>query len=477
MPEACRSNSKYAWSLIPRTGLPKRLASDRVHDFGEIYADFNEETVRDQASRCIQCPVPLCMQGCPLSNRIPEWLSLAAQGLFLEAAALSRSTSNMPEICSRVCPQEKLCEGACILNAKSEPVAIGSVERFINDYAFVHGADEPAAAAPEGHRVAVVGSGPGGIACADELSMAGVAVTVYESQLVAGGLLMHGIPAFKLNKLIVQRRVDLLARRGVLFRLGVRVGTDVTLRELADQYDAVFIAVGAQKSKPLDLPGDGAAGVIDAIPFLVQFNVSVPLYEGPAIEVNAKRVVVLGGGDTAMDCLRTALRSGAREAVCLYRRDLANMPGNRREFLNAIEEGSQFEFLTNPVEIRVNDAGGVAGVRCVRMELGEPDAGGRRKPTPVPGSDFEVPADVVIGAYGFEAESYPVGSDLAALKRDAWGGLEVDAHQMTSMRGVFSGGDAVRGPSLVVHAVRDARRAAQGILRFLADRPGDRRAP
>ncbi len=464
------NNSKYAWSLIPRAGLPKRAASDRVLDFGEIYSDYDEEMVQNQASRCIQCPDPLCMRGCPLSNRIPEWLALAAQGNFLEAAAISRLTSNMPEICSRVCPQEKLCEGACILNARSEPVAIGSVERFINDYAFAHGAGESAVAAPSGHRVAVIGSGPGGITCADELSIAGISVTVFESQAVAGGLLMNGIPAFKLDKRIVQRRIDLLAKRGVEFRLGVKAGWDVPLEGLLADYDAVFLGIGALKPKALDMPGEKAVGVTEAIPFLVQFNVGTESLSTPRVDVHGKRVVVLGGGDTAMDCLRTALRSGAKEAVCLYRRDLANMPGNRREFLNAIEEGSKFEFLTNPVEIISGPGGAVESVRCVRMELGEPDSSGRRKPIAVPASDFLVPADFVIGAYGFEAEPFPAGSGFSEIRRDKWGGIAVDKDLMTSIERVFAGGDSVRGPSLVVHAVRDARRAAQGILRYVGAR-------
>ncbi len=465
--------------MIRRAGPPKRSAPDRILDFQEIYSDFDEEAVREQAVRCIQCPDPLCMKGCPLSNRIPEWLALAAEGQFLEAAALSRSTSNMPEICSRVCPQERLCEGACILNARGEPVAIGSVERFINDYAFSHGAVDIEKPAPNGFRVAVVGSGPGGISCADELSAAGTEVTLFESHLLPGGLLMNGIPAFKLDKRIVQRRIDLLCKRGVVLKLGVRVGWDMSLDALLSGFDAVFLGVGAQKSKPLDIPGDKAAGIADALPFLIQKNVDSPLLDIPPIDVKGRRVVVLGGGDTAMDCLRTALRSGASEAVCLYRRDLANMPGSRKEFLNAIEEGARFEFLTNPIEIAAGAAGAVESVRCVRMELGEPDASGRKKPRPVPGSEFSVPADLIIVAYGFEPVPFPPGSDFAQIRTDKWGGLATDKNQMTSIPGVFAGGDSVRGPSLVVHAVRDARFAAQGILRYLKEKapPSDAADP
>jgi len=470
---APESDQKHNWSRITRVGPPKRSAEERAADFAEIYANYDEATVREQASRCILCPQPLCSLGCPLSNRIPEWLALAAQGQFLEAAAVSRSTSNMPEICSRVCPQERLCEGACILNGKSEPVAIGAIERFINDYALNRGAVDATPVMPNGFRVAVIGSGPGGIACADELAQLGYDVTVYESLLIPGGLLVNGIPAFKLEKHIVERRIELLMKRGVKFALGVRVGWDLTLAQLRHDFDAVFLGVGAQRSKPLDIPGGAAEGVVDALPFLIQKNVASPLVDLPDVPVKGKRVAVLGGGDTAMDCLRTALRCGASEAVCLYRRDLVNMPGSRKEYTNALEEGARFEFLTNPIEIRPNAAGGVGEVRCVRMELGAADGSGRRKPRPVPGSEFSVAADLVLVAYGFDPVPFPKDSDLSALAVESWGSLRVDASQMTSEPGVFAGGDSTRGPSLVVHAVRDGRRAAQGIHRYLQP-PGRR---
>ena len=461
------SNPKYAWSAITRELPPKRIAAERVVDFLEIYAEYNETTVREQASRCIQCPNPLCVQGCPLNNRIPEWLALAAQGQFLEAAAVSRATSNLPEICSRVCPQERLCEGACILNGKSEPVAIGAVERFINDFALDHHAVDVVIAPANGFKVAVIGSGPGGLACADELDQLGYDVTIFESMMLPGGLLVNGIPAFKLEKHIVERRVDLLVRRGVKFRLGVRVGWDVTLGDLRRDFSAVFLGIGAQRSKPLDVPGGNLPGVVDALPFLIQKNVSSPVVDLPPIDVVGKRVAVLGGGDTAMDCLRTALRCGAREAVCLYRRDLANMPGSRKEYANALEEGARFEFLVNPVEIKAGPDGSVSAVRCVRMELGEPDLSGRRKPRPIPGSESDEPVDILLVAYGFDPVPFPPESEFAAIKTDKWGGIQVDRNQATSMPDIFAGGDSVRGPSLVVHAVRDARRAAQGIHRFL----------
>ena len=464
-------NAKYAWRTITRASPPKRSAGDRVADFREIYDNYDEATVRAQASRCIQCPNPLCMTGCPLANRIPEWLALAAQGLFLEAAAISRTTSNLPEICSRVCPQERLCEGACILNCKTEPVAIGAIERFINEFAFRHGAVEIACAPPNGRRVAVIGSGPGGLACADELAQLGYTVTVFESQPVPGGLLVNGIPAFKLEKSLVERRIRLLASSGIEFRLGVHVGRDLSLDKLRRDFDAVFLAVGAQQPKVLDVPGADLDGVVPALPFLVQKNVAAMAAEFDPIDVAGRRVVVLGGGDTAMDCLRTALRAGAKSAVCLYRRDLANMPGSRKEYYNALEEGAEFQFLVNPLQLIANEARAVAAVRCVRMELGEPDASGRRKPRPVAGSEFTTPADLILVAYGFDPVPFPATSEFARIATTDWGSLIVDRDQMTSAPGVFSGGDAVRGPSLVVHAVRDARKAAQGIHRFLSSAP------
>lgn len=463
-------DSKYAWAFVSRAGQPKRRAEERICDFDEIYANFDEETIRAQASRCIDCPDPLCVKGCPLNNRIPEWLALTAKGQFLEAAEISRSTSNLPEICSRVCPQERLCEGACILNCRTQPVAIGAVERFINDYAFARHAVELPLVPPNGFTVAVIGSGPGGIACADELAKLGYDVTVFEALKIPGGLLVNGIPAFKLEKRLVARRVELLEKRGVKFRLGLRIGWDMTLTELRRKFNAVFLGVGAQKPKGLDVPGGTLGGVVNALPFLIQKNVGPASLDHPPIDVAGKRVAVLGGGDTAMDCLRTALRSGAKEAVCLYRRDFANMPGSRKEYANALEEGARFEFLVNPTEIRGRSDGSLSDIRCVRMELGAADSSGRRKPRAVPGSEFEVAADILLVAYGFDPVPFPPESEFAKLKTDEWGGLAVDRDQMTSIEGVFAGGDSVRGPSLVVHAVRDGRKAAAGIHRRLSVR-------
>ena len=330
-PRAVETRTKYGWTEIARTNPPKRPATERVHDFCEIVQLFSEQAVREQACRCLYCPEPLCVEGCPLHNRIPEWIALAAEGAFAEAAAISQSTSNMPEICSRVCPQERLCEGACILNARSEPVTIGAIEKFINEYALTHNPPNITTAPANGFRVAIVGSGPAGMACADELAKLGYAVTVFEAQSTAGGLLVNGIPGFKLEKPIVARRIAMLERRGVHFELNTKVGRDISYSELKNRFDAMFLGVGAQQAKPAAIPGEDINGVHAAIPFLIQYN-SPGLFEGQRIDVRNKRVAVLGGGDTAMDCLRTALRAGAAEAVCIYRRDLANMPGSRKGY-------------------------------------------------------------------------------------------------------------------------------------------------
>ncbi len=458
---------KHNWRYIARETPPKRAASERVCDFDEIYGLFDEATARAQASRCINCPDPPCVKnGCPLANRIPEWLALTAEGRFLEAAALSRSTSNMPEICSRVCPQDRLCESACILNARSEPVSIGAVEKFINEYAFAHEELDAAVAPPNGFKVAVVGSGPGGMACADELAKLGYAVTIFEAQTRPGGLLVNGIPSFKLEKRIVDRRFDLLRRRGVAVRCGVTVGRDIPLSSLRENFDAVYLAIGAQKPKELDIPGADLHGVFHALPFLIQKNVGTS--DDLPIEVRGKRVAVLGGGDTAMDCLRTAIRCGAHEAICIYRRDLENMPGSRREYINAIEEGAQFMFLTNAISLSGNAAGEVCEARCVRMELGEPDAKGRRKPRAIPGSEFSLPIDVVLIAYGFDPVPIFAAGNSDKIDVNKWSGVIVDENQMTSVPGVFAGGDLVRGPDLVVRAVRDSRKAAAGIHQYLS---------
>lgn len=459
--------ARYAWRELDRSEQPKRDAGDRVSDFHEIYSLFDEATIREQASRCVQCAVPACVAGCPLHNHIPEWLGLAAEGRYLEAAEVSRKTSSMPEICPRVCPQERLCEGNCVIHAPEEPVCIGAIEKFINEYALAHGGGKVSTLPANGKRLAVVGSGPGGLACADQLSQLGYQVTVFESQLLPGGLLLFGIPAFKLEKEVVERRVNILRQQGVEFRMGVTVGKDITLAQLLADFAAVYLGIGALKPKPLDVPGADLKGVLQGLPFLAQKNAPIALGL-PPVEVKGKRVVVLGGGDSAMDCLRTAIRCGAADTVCAYRRDLDNMPGSKKEYQNALEEGARFMFLTNPLALEGNAAGEVTAVRCVRMELGEADASGRRKPRPVPGSEFTLPADLVLIAYGFDPVPFPPESDLSKIEVNDWGAIRVDADQRSNIPSVFAGGDVVRGPSLVVHAVRDGRKAADSIHRHLA---------
>lgn len=464
----------HAWIDVPRILPPKRPASDRVNDFREIYAFYDESAAREQASRCILCPDALCVHACPVTNRIPEWLGLVAEGKFIEAAEVSNSTSNLPEICGRICPHERLCEGACILNSHSTPVTIGAIEVFLNEYAFANSCQVPLPGAPNGFRVACVGSGPAGLSCADELAKRGFAVTIFESRQLPGGLLMNGIPSFKLEKSLVDRRVEMLRRLGVKFELGKAVGRDISLGKLMREFDAVFLGIGCEKAKPLDIPGADLRGVCEAMPFLIQKNAPMP--QGlPDIDCCGKRVAVLGGGDTAMDCLRTAIRSGAKSTVCVYRRDLENMPGSRKEYLNAVEEGAQFLFLTNPVRLEGDAQGNVAKLHCVRMELGAPDASGRRKPRPVPGSESVIEVDLVLVAYGFDPVPFGSNSDFSPIAVNEWGGVIVDENQMTNVPGVFSGGDSVRGAQLVVHAVRDGRKAAEGIVKWLAGREPVRR--
>ncbi len=460
-------NSKYAWRELAHKGLPKRSGTERAADFLEIYGLFDEATAREQASRCIQCPNPTCVAGCPLCNPIPEWMQLTAEGRFLEAAAVLGSVTNMAEICARVCPSDHLCEGACILESISEPVSIQALEQFLTEYAFAHGAVDASTAPPNGRKVAVVGSGPGGLACAEQLAKQGYAVSLFDSAMMPGGLLVHGTPAFKLDKSIVQRRIDLLKKRGVTFRLGIKLWEELTLNQLRKDFDAVYLGWDSRKARELDIPGSCLHGVVQALPFLLQKTTPIPL-DLPHIDVAGKRVVVIGGGDTAMDCLRAAIRYEAAEALCVYRRDQSDMPCSAREYQDAVEEGARFQFCASPVAVVGNERGQTAGLRLLRTEIGITEDRGRRPFLVQPGTEFEMPADWVILALGFEPLPCDHTGDFEALAVNDWGGLVVDKDQMTSLPGIFAGGDLVRGPSLLLHAVRDARHAAARMHAYLS---------
>ncbi len=456
----------------------KREAEERRADFHEIYADFIEAKANEQSSRCSQCGVPFCQTHCPLGNNIPDWLMLTANGRLEEAYELSAATSNMPEICGRICPQDRLCEGGCVIEQSGHgAVTIGAVERYITDTAWERGWVQPIKPMRElSQSIGIIGAGPAGLSAADELRSAGYSVTVYDRHDRAGGLLIYGIPNFKLEKEIVERRVKRLADGGVEFRLGVDVGKDITFAELRQTHDAILVATGVYKSKELAAPGSDARGVLKALDYLIAANKvglgeTVADFANGKLNAEKKNVVVIGGGDTAMDCVRTAIRQGAKSVTCLYRRDRANMPGSQREVANAEEEGVKFDWLAAPSAVTEKKGGGAKGVRAVRMRLGPPDASGRQAPEEIPGSDYESKADMVIKALGFDPEDLPAHFAETALSVNRWGGVKVDYRSMmTTMDGVFAAGDIVRGASLVVWAIKEGRDAAASIDAYLKAR-------
>lgn len=450
---------------VPQETPAKRAAEARRADFNEIYDEYKSAAAAQQASRCSQCGVPFCQVHCPLSNNIPDWLKLAAEQRLEEAYELSSATNNFPEICGRICPQDRLCEGNCVIEKGFDSVTIGAVERFITDTAFENGWVKPAMPRRERKQtVGIIGAGPGGLAAAEQFRKLGYQVHVYDRYDRVGGLLIYGIPGFKLEKPIVLRRWKLLEESGVIFHLNCAVGTDVSMAELRAKHDAVLIATGVYKSRDIGGPGAGLAGIVPALDYLTASNRhglgdSVPGFADGTLNAKGKRVVVIGGGDTAMDCVRTAIRQGAISVTCLYRRDRANMPGSLREVKNAEEEGVLFQWLAAP-EAFLGE-GSVSGVRAVRMHLGLPDSSGRQAVEAVPGSSFTVEADLVIKALGFDPEDLPAAFGEPALRVSRWGTLTVDRHSfMTSLPGVFAAGDIVRGASLVVWAIRDGRDAA-----------------
>ena len=450
---------------LPQQTPEKRGPDARREDFAEIYADFTPAKASEQASRCSQCGVPFCSVHCPLNQHIPDWLKLTAEGRLEEAYEINAATNTFPEVCGRVCPQDRLCEGNCVIEKGFESVTIGAVERFINDTAWERGWVKPGRPRKElAQSVGVIGAGPGGLAAADQLRRRGYQVHVYDRHDRAGGLMMYGIPGFKLEKEIVLRRWRLFEEAGIQFHLGVELGRDLSFAELRARHDAVLIATGVYKPRDIGGPGAGLPGIVPALDYLIASNRkglgdSVDRFETGELDAAGKHVVVIGGGDTAMDCLRTAVRQGAASVKCLYRRDQANMPGSMREVKNAQEEGVEFVWLSAP-EAFLGD-GHVTGVRVQRMRLGMPDASGRQS---VESTDtrITVQADLVIKALGFDPEELPRLWEQPGLEVSRWGTLKVNHRTaMTSLPGVFAAGDIVRGASLVVWAIRDGRDAAQ----------------
>ncbi len=452
----------------------KRPADLRAQDFHEIYREFAAEKAAEQASRCSQCGVPYCQSHCPLHNNIPDWLRLTAEGRLQEAYELSQATNTFPEICGRICPQDRLCEGNCVIEQSGHgTVTIGSVEKYITDTAWENGWVKPIKPHQERtESVGIIGAGPGGLAAADVLRRQGVQVTVYDRYDRAGGLLTYGIPGFKLEKPVVMQRIEQLEAAGVQFVLNCTVGVDISFDAIRGQHDAVLIATGVYKARDIQAPGVGAKGIVKALDYLTasnrkSFGDDVEDFDNGTLNATGKRVVVIGGGDTAMDCVRTAIRQGATSVKCLYRRDKANMPGSQREVQNAEEEGVDFVWLTAPKGFTGGDH--VEGVMVQRMRLGAPDASGRQSPELIEGADYIEPADLVVQALGFEPEAIPTLWGVPELAVTRWGTIKADFRShATSLPGVYAVGDIVRGASLVVWAIRDGREAGEAMLAYLA---------
>ena len=457
---------------VERDMPEKRAAEARREDFDEIYAEYADEKAKEQSSRCSQCGVPYCQTHCPLHNNIPDWLRLTAEGRLEEAYQVSQATNTFPEICGRICPQDRLCEGNCVIEQSGHgTVTIGAVEKYITDTAWEKGWVQPITPAQERtDSVGIIGAGPGGLAAADVLRRAGVQVTVYDRYDRGGGLLTYGIPGFKLEKDVVMRRMEQLEQGGVQFELNCDVGKDIQFEEIRNKHNAVLIATGVYKSRDLQGPGSGAKGIVKALDYLTAsnrlcFGDTVPEIDSGELSAEGKRVVVIGGGDTAMDCVRTAIRQGATSVKCLYRRDRENMPGSQREVQNAEEEGVEFLWLSAPKGFSGDP---VSAVKVQQMRLGQPDATGRQSPEPIEGAEHDEPADLVIKALGFEPEDLPTLWNQEELAVTRWGTIKADfTTGQTSMPGVFAVGDIVRGASLVVWAIRDGRDSAAAILDHL----------
>ncbi|MDP6603970.1 MAG: NAD(P)-dependent oxidoreductase [Rhodospirillales bacterium] len=462
----------------PKRTPEKRAANERRNDFREIYGLCGPAEAAGQAGRCSQCGIPYCQIDCPLANDIPDWLMLAAGGRLEEAYRVSSATNNMPEICGRICPHDKLCEGSCVIESAGHgTVTIGAIEKHITDVAWDRGWVRPPLPRRELDRsVAIIGAGPGGLAAAEQLRRKGYSVDVYDRYDRIGGLLVYGIPGFKLEKHLVQRRADLLESAGIRFHLNADVGGQIAFADLRARFDAVLIAVGAYRAREIAVPGAQLEGVVPALDYLIAsnrkgFGEPVAAFDSGALNADARNVVVIGGGDTAMDCVRTAVRQSTRSVTCLYRRDRANMPGSAREVAYAEEEGVEFAWLTAPEAFLGERA--VAAVRAQAMRLGAPDAERRRAPVSADSPPFDIPADLVIKALGFDVDDVPTLFDVPDLELSEAGTLAVDWETMaTNLDGVYAAGDIVRGASLVVWAIRDGRVAAEAIDRHIQAKAG-----
>ena len=455
---------------------PKREVDTRKEDFNEIYKEFIHEKASEQSSRCSQCGVPFCQIHCPLNNNIPDWLKLTAEGRLKEAYELSQNTNNMPEVCGRICPQDRLCEGNCVIEKSGHgTVTIGSVEKYITDNAWEQGWVNPIKIKNEKNQsVGIIGAGPAGLAAAEQLRKLGYQITVYDRYDRAGGLLIYGIPNFKLEKYVVERRTKLLNEGGIKFIQNFEVGKDATLDQLREKHDVLLIATGVYKAREIELPGNDLVNIFPAMEFLTASNKKglgdkVELFDDGILNAEGKDIVVIGGGDTAMDCVRTSIRQNAKSVKCLYRRDKENMPGSAREVANAEEEGVEFVWLSSPKKFIGTNK--VEGLVVDKIKLGEPDESGRRKPEVQRNLEFNIKADIVIKALGFDPENLPKLFNSDNLKVTKWGTLKTDFDTMeTNLPGVFAAGDIIRGASLVVWAIKDGRDVAENIKNFLENK-------